>query len=179
MTILVGYATTHGSTRSIAERIGAALAERGIGADVRPMDEVEDAGGYEGFVLGSAVHNRAWLPEARDFVTRHHHVLAGRPVWLFSVGMPAALRGPWRGYGPKEEALLTDELHARVGARQHRLFSGVFLREHMSFAGHLACKALGVRYGDYRNWPEIEDWASAVAGELASGGPASAAKPAV
>ncbi|MEU8801074.1 flavodoxin domain-containing protein [Spirillospora sp. NPDC048819] len=179
MTILVGYATAHGSTRSIAERIGAVLAEHGIGADVRPMDEVKDAAGYEGFVLGSAVHSHAWLAEAGDFVAGQHGVLAGRPVWLFSVGMPAALRGPWRGFGPKEETVLADQLHARVDAREHRLFSGVFQREHVSFAGHLVCRALGVRYGDYRNWAEIEAWASTVADELSPSGSTPLARPAV
>ncbi|TMR04237.1 flavodoxin [Actinomadura soli] len=174
MTILVGYATAHGSTRSIAERIAAVLIRHGVDAEARLMDEVNDAGGYEAFVLGSAVHGHAWLTEAIDFVTRQHDVLAGRPVWLFSVGMPAALRGPWRRYGPQEEALLADELHKRLGARDHRLFSGVFRREHVPFTGHVICKVLGLRYGDYRDWTEIETWAAAVARELAAGRPASA-----
>lgn len=178
MTILVGYASAHGSTRSIAERIGSVLAEHDIRVEVRPMDGVKDAGGYEGFVLGSAVHSRAWLPEALDFVTRAHDVLAGRPVWLFSVGMPAALRGPWRSYGPKEEALLAEELHRRLTAREHRLFSGVFRPEQIPLAGRLICKVMGLRYGDYRDWPQIETWASAIAGELGARGPVSAAGPA-
>ena len=36
-------------------------------------------------VLGSAVHNRRWLPGASAFVRDHAGVLADRPVWLFSV----------------------------------------------------------------------------------------------
>lgn len=169
MTILVAYASAHGSTRSIAERIGAVLAESGERVEIRTMSRVSNAEVYKAFVLGSAVHSRVWLPEAAAFLERERDVLAERPVWLFSVGMPAALRGPWRGYGPKEEALLADGLHRTLDAREHRLFSGVFRREHIPLAGHLVCKLLGVRYGDYRDWPGIDAWASSIARELASG----------
>ncbi|WP_329092553.1 flavodoxin domain-containing protein [Actinomadura citrea] len=162
MTILVAYASAHGSTRSIARRIGALLAERGFRADVRPMAEVEDAGAYEAFVLGSAIHDRAWLPEALDFLARERGALAGRPVWLFSVGMLDALRGPWRHFGAKEEGLVRDELRTRVTAVDHRLFSGVFRREHTSLIGHLLFRVLGCRYGDYRDWPRIDAWASTI-----------------
>ncbi|MEV3924190.1 flavodoxin domain-containing protein [Actinomadura coerulea] len=162
MTILVAYASAHGSTRSIAGRIGAVLAGRGLRADVRPMAEVEDAGAYEAFVLGSAIHDRAWLPEALGFLARERDALACWPVWLFSVGMPAALRGPWRHFGAKEEGLVRDDLRTRVTAVDHRLFSGVFLREHTSLVGHLLFRALGCRYGDYRDWPRIDAWASTI-----------------
>ncbi|MES9538573.1 flavodoxin domain-containing protein [Actinomadura sp. NPDC000600] len=162
MTVLVGYATAHGSTRSIAERIGTLLAERGFQVDVRSMAEVEDAGAYEAFVLGSAIHDRAWLPEAVDFLERERDTLAGRPVWLFSVGMPAALRGPWRNFGAKEKGLVQDELQELVTARDHRLFSGVFRREHTSLVGHLLFRAMGSRYGDYRDWARIDAWASTI-----------------
>ncbi|WP_207946785.1 hypothetical protein [Actinomadura sp. 7K507] len=70
---------------------------------------------------------------------------------------------------PKEEALLADGLHRTLDAREHRLFSGVFGREHIPLAGHLVCKLLGIRYGDYRDRPGIDAWASSIARELASG----------
>ncbi|WP_141576774.1 flavodoxin domain-containing protein [Actinomadura sp. WMMA1423] len=162
MTVLVGYATAHGSTRSIAERIGTLLAERGFQVDVRSMAEVDDAGSYEAFVLGSAIHDRTWLPEAFAFLDRERAVLARRPVWLFSVGMPAALRGPWRNFGAKEEGLVGDELRDKVRARDHRLFSGIFRREHTSVVGHLLFRGLGCRYGDYRDWERIDAWASTI-----------------
>ncbi|GAA1895434.1 flavodoxin domain-containing protein [Actinomadura bangladeshensis] len=178
MTVLVAYASAHGSTRSIAERIAAVLTEHGERVEVSAMSGVGDAGAYRAFVLGSAVHSRAWLAEATGFLRRERAVLAERPVWLFSVGMPAALRGPWRGYGPKEEALLADDLHRTLDAREHRLFSGAFRREHIPLAGRLICGLLGIRYGDYRDWPSIDAWAARIADELASGGSAPAPEPA-
>jgi menaquinone-dependent protoporphyrinogen oxidase len=166
MTVLVAYASAHGSTRSIAERIGAVLAEHGERVEVRAVSSVGGADAYTAIVLGSAVHSRAWLAEATDFLERERDTLAERPVWLFSVGMPAALRGPWRRYGPTEEALLANDLHRMLDAREHRLFSGVFRREHIPLAGRLICRLLGLRYGDYRDWPGIDAWASKISGEL-------------
>lgn len=123
--VLVGYASEHGSTRTVAERIGARL-----GADVRSLDEVEDPGAYEAFVLGSAVHGQAWLPEAAAFVRANREMLAGRPVWVFSVGMPGALRGPWKLLAGKEEPQVIGAIQAALGPRGHRLFSGVVSRDH-------------------------------------------------
>ena len=178
MTVLVAYASAHGSTLSIAERIGAVLAEHGERVEVRAVSSVGGADPYKAIVLGSAVHSRARLAEATGFLEREHDTLAERPVWLFSVGMPAALRGPWRRYGPEEEALLAGDLHRMLDAREHRLFSGAFRREHIPLAGHLICRLLGIRYGDYRDWPAIDAWAAKIADELTSCGSVPAPEPA-
>ncbi|GAA3939020.1 flavodoxin domain-containing protein [Actinomadura viridis] len=170
MFVLVGYATAHGSTRSIAERIGARLTERGNRVDVRPMDEVKDAGAYEAFVLGSAVHNQRWLPEASEFLHENQALFRERPVWAFSVGMPAALRGPWKRMGPREGPKITATLEKTARLRDHRLMSGVVGREQMSRAGHLVFRALGCRYGDYRDWAAVDGWADDIAGRLAAEG---------
>lgn len=75
MTVLVGFATMHGSTRGVAERIASRLGERGIEAEVRSFDDVADGAGYDAFVLGSAVANMAWLAGAANFVHRNAGVL--------------------------------------------------------------------------------------------------------
>ncbi|WP_055569250.1 flavodoxin domain-containing protein [Streptomyces atriruber] len=93
MHVWVGYATAHGSTRDSAQRIGMRLSAAELHVDVRAMREVQAAPAYEAFVLGSAIHSQAWLPEAKDFVRLDGVLLGIRPVWLFSVGMPGALRG--------------------------------------------------------------------------------------
>src|SRR6478752_6918190 len=93
MTVLVAYATAHGSTRGIAERITARLGERHVAAQARPVSEIESVFDDDGVVVGSAIHGQAWLPEAVRFMRNNATTLAARPVWLFSVGMPGALRG--------------------------------------------------------------------------------------
>ena len=169
MNVLVGYASMHGSTRGVAERIASRLGERGLGAEVRSFDDVADAAGYDAFVLGSAVANMAWLAGAVNFVLRNLGVLADRPVWLFSVGSKDALRGPighWmkaRYPQPKQIAAFREEIHPR----DCRIFTGVIDPAHYPFLSRLVMKALGVRYGDYRDWDTIDAWAEGIASALA------------
>src|SRR3979411_1855688 len=86
MTLLIAYASKHGSTQGIAERIAEKLRQMGKQAEDRTADTVEDPESYEAFVIGSAVYYGFWLKEATEWVHHHQAVLAGHPVWLFSVG---------------------------------------------------------------------------------------------
>ncbi|MFI0508971.1 menaquinone-dependent protoporphyrinogen oxidase [Streptomyces canus] len=167
MDVLVGYATAQGSTRGVAERLAAGLAERGLTAEARPLESVDDADAYKAFVLGSAVHGQMWLEPARDFVRENLDVLGPRPVWIFSVGMPAALRGPWRRLAPKEVPVIEDRLPDGLRFREHRLFSGVVTRAQLPRTGRLMFRLVGGRFGDYRDWAAIDAWASEIAGALA------------
>ncbi|NGN62454.1 flavodoxin [Streptomyces sp. A7024] len=166
MDVLVGYATAHGSTRGIAERIGTDLFTAGLRCDVRPLEAVGNAEEYTAFVLGSAVHGQAWLDPAQEFLRRNRALLAARPVWLFSAGMPAALRGPWRRMAAQEEPVILAGLTALPSVRGHRLLSGVLRREHLPVAGRVGFRLMGGRYGDFRDWDAIDSWAAGIAVEL-------------
>ncbi|HET9071174.1 MAG TPA: flavodoxin domain-containing protein [Acidimicrobiales bacterium] len=174
MTVLVAYATCHGSTRGIAERIGGRLAHSGVDVDVRPMTGVADAGAYEGAVLGSAVHGGRWLPDAAAFGRDQQRALAGHPVWLSSVstlGDDESMLRPrtarrlraWR----KESAELT-ELRRRLRVRDHRNFAGAVSRTDWPLTGRVVFRVLGGRYGDHRNWAAIDAWADRIAAERAT-----------
>jgi menaquinone-dependent protoporphyrinogen oxidase len=170
MRILAGYASSHGSTAEIAHRIAGALQRADWAVDVLPVREIADPGAYDAVVLGSAIHNQAWLPEATEFVHRHQDVLRGRPVWLFSVGMSAGvprwLRKPAR---TAQDRRLAEALRDVVRPRGHRLFSGVARLEQFPRSSGKLVRAMGVRFGDYRNWAEIEAWAVEIAEQLARG----------
>ncbi|MCC3655371.1 MULTISPECIES: flavodoxin domain-containing protein [Streptomyces] len=166
--VLVAYASEHGSTREIAERIAGRLTRAGHRAEARPVDGAvdPDPGRYDAVVVGSAVHNQQWMPEASGYVRRHRAELGNRPVWLFSVGMSAALGRPLRSmashHEPKNMPALRDEIHP-VGTC---LFSGAVRRGDLPPAGHAAFKAMGGHYGDYRDWDRIEAWADEIAHRL-------------
>jgi menaquinone-dependent protoporphyrinogen oxidase len=167
MRVLVGYASAHGSTRGIAERIGTVLGEEGHQVDVRPLDRVARPEAYDALVLGSAVHSQAWLDEAGDWVQGNRAALRNRPVWLFSVGMARILGGWFEEQGRKAKGLRTIEEIARP--RDHRLFAGVVRPEHIGTTGRLIWKTMpgGGRYGDFRNWEEIDTWAAEIGRFLA------------
>ena len=86
MTVLVAYASLHGSTRGIAELIARVLEERGLDVEVRGVETSPDPGTYDAVVLGSAVYRGSWMREALEFSRHHASLLADRPVWLFSSG---------------------------------------------------------------------------------------------
>lgn len=167
MSVLVAYASAFGSTREIAERIGEVIGKSVPGVEVRSIDQVSDLAAYDAFVLGSAVHNQAWLPAGEDFVRRNAPRLAGKPLWMFSVGMPAALPAPLRRMAMSEEAKLRAQFSALAEPIEHRLFSGVITPECISVIGRVLFFLLGGRYGDHRNWPAIEAWAEGIGRALA------------
>ncbi|WP_329268336.1 flavodoxin domain-containing protein [Streptomyces sp. NBC_01451] len=169
MDVLVGYATDHGSTREIAERLAVRLSEAGLRAEARAMTTVDDADAYRAFVLGSAVHGQTWLDAAKDFLRDNLDVLGSRPVWIFSVGMPGALRGPWKRLAPKEIPVIVGSLPGDLPFRDHRLFSGVIARDQLPRTGRVLFHLVGGRFGDHRDWDAIDVWAVGIADELTTG----------
>lgn len=164
MKVLIAYATVHGSTRSIAENLDRFLSAR-YPVTTRPMSEVDSLAGYDAVVLGSAVHDGAWLPEARAFLLDHSSDLSRRMVWLFSVGLADALPGPMRRLAVRAEAKqLAESVPADIRPRGTRLFSGVIRREHLpSRSARVRMHLIGARYGDFRAWPRVEAWAREIA----------------
>jgi menaquinone-dependent protoporphyrinogen oxidase len=162
VTVLVTYASKEGATRRIAARIADTLRDRGLGAEVRPIKAVTDLAEYEAFVIGSGVYFGSWLNEAISFLERNQALLEERPVWLFSRGSPDDDRA-----GPDVEHI------ARVvHAREHCRFAGA--PDHMRFelrdlmVWGLPRNGSLLIEGDFRNWPEVEAWASKIADQLAN-----------
>ena len=67
--VLVAYATKHGATAGIAEKIGEVLRESGLACDVKLAAAVDDLTPYQAVVLGSAVYMGAWRKEAASVVS--------------------------------------------------------------------------------------------------------------
>jgi menaquinone-dependent protoporphyrinogen oxidase len=164
MTVLVTYATKHGSTREIAEAIATTLADRGIATDALAVNTIADVEPYEAVVLGSAVYMGRWLKEATEFARRHREQLIGRPLWLFSSG-PLGTQVVDEEEQPKELA----ELRETLGPREHRLFFGALTRDALGFGERMVVKAVKAPEGDFRDWDEIRAWAATIADELARG----------
>ena len=173
MSVLVAYATHHGATREIAQRIGAVLGEMGLGVSVEPAARVRDVRRFDAFVVGSALYC-GWLKEAVDFVQRNKAVLAGSPVWLFSSGplgsgtLDAQGRDVAEAATPREIARLRETVHAR----DHHVFFGAydptakpvgFLERTFRLVPNSAAM---LQAGDFRDWAEIGAWAQAIGGEL-------------
>jgi menaquinone-dependent protoporphyrinogen oxidase len=159
MRVLVAYASKHGSTQGIAERIAAILRASGLEVHLAAAADAGDPAGYDAFVIGSAVCASRWMAPASEFIRHNRALLAGRPVWLFSVG-PVGRRMPLPAALPPALAAVGGS----IGARDHHIFRGAIDPSKLRSAEHLI--RLFLPQGDFRDWPDIEAWASGIASEL-------------
>jgi menaquinone-dependent protoporphyrinogen oxidase len=182
--VLVAYATRHGSTRGIAERIADQLRTHGLEAECRPASEVRDASAHDAFVIGGAAYMFRWLGDATGFVEKNRAILAERPTWLFSSGpigtdlVDKQGRDVLETTVPKEFPRLRELVHPRG----QKVFFGAIdpaakpigIAERLTSLMPAARDALPK--GDFRDWPAIDAWADEIAGAL--GAPAVTLTPA-
>ena len=183
-TVQVIYASRHGGTAGIANRIAEVLQTEGVQVAVADAINKPDPGGFDAFVIGSGVYIGSWLKEATEFLERNQTTLATRPVWLFSSGpLPGSSKmteaddpiavalGPEEGPGSGGRKRI-ETLSATIHPRDHRVFLGAFdpndppksMPERLVRMMPVAKQALPA--GDFREWNVIEAWARQIAAEL-------------
>lgn len=177
MRVLVVYATRHGATTGIAERIASTLTDRGLTAHTQKVEEVKDLDGYDAVVLGSAAYMSHWLKSAVAFAHKHRERLATLPVWLFSSGPLGTDLVDKDG----NDVLITtrpeefDELTTMLRARGERVFFGAYDHSERpaGFVERLMRSLPAGRRllpaGDFRDWSAIDAWAGQIAADLAGG----------
>ena len=180
MKVLVAYASRHGATSGIAERLTTVLSAEGVTAECHPIRDVRimERGGhldrYDAFVIGSAVYAFHWLDEARNFIHRNDQVLRSRPVYLFGSGPLGDKATDEKGHEfltPPSDMI---DLAERVNARETRMFFGAWdptakpigVMEH--FLRLVPADRSPLQEGDFRNWDQIDAWARSIAHELAA-----------
>lgn len=152
--VLVAYATKMGSTKGIAEAIGATIAEAGFEVTVLPARDVRDVKPYDAVVLGSALYAMRWRPDAVRFLKRYQGELAR--LWLFHNGPigPDAAK-PQRT--PKKVRQLAGQDAVTFGGRIEADTAKGFIARKM---------AQGPSAGDFRDWDQIHAWATEIARAL-------------
>jgi menaquinone-dependent protoporphyrinogen oxidase len=179
MNVLVAYASRHGATAGIAERVAVDLRDAGLVADARPVSEVDDVEAYDAVVVGASAYLFHWLKDATRFVKRHRQALAARPVWLFSSGPLGTDLVDDEGNDVLEVTRPRefDELSELVHPRGEQVFFGawdpdappvgVLERALRHLPAHEQTPA-----GDFRDWDAIDAWAAGIARELREDTPA-------
>lgn len=158
-TVLVAYATKHGSAAEICGVIAEQLRASGLTADVRPAADVRTLKPYRAVVLGSGLYSATWLRDANRFVRSHRPALGRLPVWLFS-------SGPLDRSADFDDIPMTPHVQGAVGdlpIRGHRTFGGRLLADAPEVAAGIIATH---RTGDYRDFDAIRAWAREIAAEL-------------
>ena len=160
MTTLIAVSSKHGSTREIAESIGATIRDAGIEVEVADAQDVGVVDHYDAVIVGSALHMGRWMGPARDLVNRSAEALRTRPVWLFSSGPMG------RDIADPADAAEGMKLLALVGARDHRVFAGKADKATLGFTERAVLRMVKDPYGDHRDWAAIREWATSIAEAL-------------
>lgn len=178
MKVLVSYASRHGATGGIAERIADALRARGLEVTLARADDVRAIRGFDAYVIGSAAYAFHWLKPATTLVRNNRALLAERPVWLFSSGPVGSAGVGGEGKDPLKDAEPREfaEFAAAIRPRGLQVFFGAYdpdapavgLAEGLfeRFAKMIPEVKKALPAGDFRDWSAIERWANEIANEL-------------
>jgi menaquinone-dependent protoporphyrinogen oxidase len=166
MRILVTYATRAGSTREIAEFIGALLNDMGAIVAVRPTAEIHSVKDYEAVVVGSAVRMGKLLPDAVRFVRKFDADLSLKPTAHFVVCATMAEDTPEHRATAQGYEMALRELNAPISIG---LFAGRVDSAKVDQPWHYMIRHSRdplLREGDWRDWDAIRAWAQALGEKL-------------
>jgi menaquinone-dependent protoporphyrinogen oxidase len=144
--ILVAYATKHGSTREVAEAIGAVAMAEGAEVEVAPAHAVAGpVSRVDLVVLGAPIYSGRWHRDAHRFLKRHRRELAGLPVAVFALGPRRADEEAWQHSWA--------QLHRALAKRAwlHPVAVGLFGGADPAGQGRATRR-------DLRDWTAIGDW---------------------
>ena len=158
-TVLITYATKHGSTREVAETIARAVEQHGLSVDVHPAREVGDLTGFDAVILGTALYMGRPHADARRFPKRYHEPLSRVPVAVF--GMGPLTTGDDDVAGARKQLERALAAVSDVTPVSTAIFGGVVKPDDLHFPFR------HMKASDARNWADIEAWGREVATLLA------------
>jgi menaquinone-dependent protoporphyrinogen oxidase len=158
--ILVAYASTHGSTREVADAVAATLRAEGLDVDVLAAAEATEISGYDAVVLGGALYVGRLHKDARRFLAHHATVLATLPVAVFAIGP--------RTLDPGEVDTSRAQLGRALAATAVVVPVAVTIFGGAVDPAKLRFPMNRMPASDARDWNAIEAWARELAGRFSA-----------
>jgi menaquinone-dependent protoporphyrinogen oxidase len=167
-TVLVTYATRYGSTREVAERVGATLRDSGLSVEVQPVERVSDFSHYTAVVLGTPYYFGKMLKATSAFLERHRGALEALPVALFALGPATAADDLAEARGQVDKTLAELGWLKPVATE---MFVGKYDPAVLHGLDKLVTKLKaspmhGLGAHDDRDWDAIEGWARSLGAAL-------------
>jgi len=157
--ILLAYATRYGSTQEVAEAITSTLRQDGIKVDLLPMQDVKNLDNYSAVVLGAAIYNARWHPEAHNFLSQYQETLKKLPVAIFALGPLST----------SDVAMLRSRRQLDLELQKYPWLKPVAVE---MFVGKSDPAKLGIldrlftKASDHRDWNAIRSWANTLPSQL-------------
>lgn len=170
MKVLIAYATAHGSTAEVAQRMGEILQENDLTVDVENVVNIKSVAGYDAYIIGTAIHSGNWLNEAHKFIIDFADELAEKPTycWVTCIRVLES-----HGYDWVLNNYMPPWLLKTLNVQELTAFAGKLDLDEVSMDEEwaLALKYDGQRSardhdGDFRDWNLIRDWTENVAQKL-------------
>jgi menaquinone-dependent protoporphyrinogen oxidase len=175
--VLILYASKHGHTAKIAERIAATMRADGVGVDLQSADMADDLSpaNYAAVVVGASIHAGHHQREIVDWAKKHQAALAEKPTAFFSVCLAIADdTDEARASAAKYIADFEDETGWTAGTST--TFAGALQYLEYDFMTRTLIRLMMRRQGhptdtsrdfDYTDWDAVERFAHECAGKAA------------
>ena len=174
--ILLVYASSHGHTAKIADRIAETLRDEGVEVDRRDIADAADAHprDYDGAIIAASLHAGRHQREMVDWVKHHRLALGDRPGLFVSVSLTAADDTDEAGAATQEciDDFLDDTgwtptrsvpIAGALQYREYDPFTRLLMRLKMRQGGHPTDISHDV---DYTDWDAVERLGREFAGRL-------------
>lgn len=157
--VLIAYASLTGSAKEIAEELERLFDAGGTPSEARDLNAVQDLSPYRAVIVGSAIREEGWLPEAVEFVAKFQQQLKTLPVSYYLVSMtmyqdtPNHAQTALRYLRPVRQLVEPVE----VG-----LFAGKFIPDELTEAARQTLAGQGFPEGDWRDPAAVRAWGQRV-----------------
>jgi menaquinone-dependent protoporphyrinogen oxidase len=170
--MLVIYASRHGATRGIAERLGRVLDAAGMRTTVADAAQAPGPEAFDALVIGGAAYMGSWLDPVKGYLDAHRAAITMRPTWLYSSGPVGKERIDAKGNDLLAPPHYLVDAAQDVGARGTKVFFGRWepddapasVAERLFRLLPVSRDVLPV--GDFRDWDAIDAWAREIATEV-------------
>jgi menaquinone-dependent protoporphyrinogen oxidase len=158
--ILVTFATIHGSTQQVAEKVAATLREQGLAVDLKPAKQVRSLDPYRAVVLGAPLYMFHWHRDALNFLSKHRAALAHKPVAIFALGPINKVEKEFQD----ARAMLDKELtkFTWLAPVAIEVMGGKLEPAEFRFPYNLIPAMNKMPASDIRDWAAIHAWASSL-----------------
>ncbi len=162
--ILVGYASSTGSTKEVAEAVAKTLGEAGLEVDFQRLRDVRSLADAKAVVLGAPLFMFHWHKDALNFLNRNREALLQRPVAVFALG-------PFHD-DEKEYQEVRKQLDQELAKYPWfspaavTIFGGKFDPAALRFPYNLIPALKSMPASDVRDWDAIQAWAQDLAAKF-------------